>query len=100
MSEKDTPRTRAEIEADLAAQRAALTSAVDDLTQALDPRTQVAELKEQSEAVAANLRSITQEFAGNLKAKDPRALGIAGAVGAGVLALGLVAALGRRRNAG
>ena len=95
---KEPARTSAEIEADLAAQRTDLTAAVDDLTRALDPRTQLAEFKEQVATVAENAREQANEFTERVKRRDPGALRLLGAAAAGVVAVGVLAVVGRRRS--
>ncbi|UFU05987.1 DUF3618 domain-containing protein [Ruania halotolerans] len=78
--EQTRKRTVAEIEADLAATREELTKTVDDLSRRVDPRQQAAELKERA-------RDGATSFVEGVKAGDPKALGIAGAAAAAVLAI-------------
>ncbi|MPV51302.1 DUF3618 domain-containing protein [Pseudactinotalea sp. HY158] len=95
---KKPARTVAEIEADLAAQRAELTAAVDDLTRSLDPRTQLAEFKEQAATVVANAAGQAKDLGDRVRSKEPGAIRIVGAAAAGLLALGALAVVARRRS--
>ncbi|SEE62066.1 DUF3618 domain-containing protein [Ruania alba] len=79
-SEQTRKRTVAEIEADLAASREQLTKAVDELSRRVDPRRQVEDVKERA-------RDSATSFVDGLKSGDPKALGIAGAAAATVLAI-------------
>ncbi|WP_159621638.1 DUF3618 domain-containing protein [Ruania rhizosphaerae] len=79
-SEQKRKRTAAEIEADLAATREELTHTVDQLSQRVDPRRQAQEAKEKAQAGVTS-------FVEGLKSGDPKAIGIAGAAAAAVLAI-------------
>ncbi|UFU02630.1 DUF3618 domain-containing protein [Ruania suaedae] len=78
--ESERKRSAAQIEADLAATREELTRTVDELSERVDPRRQVKEATEKA-------RTEVSSFVAGLKAGDPKAIGIAGAAAATVLAI-------------
>lgn len=81
-------RTPEQIQTDIARTRLELTSAVDELVDRLDPRTQIAEAK-------ATIRARIQAIKEDLRAGDPKTLGIAAA---GVATAVLVVVVLVRRN--
>lgn len=92
-------RTPEEIEADLARTRVDLADSVDELTTMLDPRVQLKEATSNISAAAKHAakgaEAKAQSFMEDVKAGDPKAVGI---VGAGVAAAALIAALAARRS--
>lgn len=87
MSEQPKKRTAAEIEADLQRTREELTRTVDELSSRVDPRRQVEEIRNQARAKFADASAQGKSFAEDVKAKDPKALGILGAVAAVAVAV-------------
>lgn len=80
--------TMDELEAQIAKARLDLTSTVDELSDRVDPRVQIAELK-------ATVSERAKAFTQGLKSGDPKSLGI---VAGGVAALGLVIVVSIRRR--
>ncbi|WP_154795929.1 DUF3618 domain-containing protein [Occultella kanbiaonis] len=100
-TEQDKPETRkrtaAEIEADLLRTRAEITKNMDELTSRVDPRRQVRDLKDQAKNLADNTTEQAKAFAGDVKAGEPRAIGIVGAAAAVVAAIVGISVLRRSR---
>jgi len=95
-NKKDKPLTASQLEAQLQRQREELARTVDELTNQLDPRRNVEELKEQLAATAANAQDEASAFLTRLRNGDPRATQLVGITATAVVALvGLV--LIRRR---
>lgn len=81
----------AEIEAQLQAQRQQLANTVDELTSALDPRANIAALKEQLSDTAANAKDEAQAFVSRIQQGDQRAIqGVAAALTAVVGLAGII----------
>ncbi|WP_022917009.1 DUF3618 domain-containing protein [Ruania albidiflava] len=97
MSERPKKRTVAEIEADLQRTREELTRTVDQLSDRVDPRRQVEEIRNQARQKFADVTAQGKSFADDVKAKDPKALGILGAVAAVAAAI-TTAAIVRRKK--
>ena len=98
-------RTPEEIQADLVRTREELASSVDELSTMLDPREQFKQAKDNIKAAfsrsgdsarhaAKDAESKAQSLLGDLKAGDPKAIGI---VGAGVATVAVVTVLAVRR---
>lgn len=97
MTEQPKKRTVAEIEADLQRTREELTRTVDELSGRVDPRRQVEEIRNQARAKFSSASAQGKSFVDDVKAKDPKALGVLGAV-AGVVAAITTAAIVRRKK--
>ncbi|UNX54549.1 DUF3618 domain-containing protein [Georgenia sp. TF02-10] len=82
MEQQPGSRTPEEIEADLARTRLELTSTVDELTDRLDPRAKVEEVKGRVDAVKEAATQQAATFVGAVRERDPKALAT---VGVGVL---------------
>jgi hypothetical protein len=102
----DADRSREQIEADLARTRAELEGTVNELTEMLDPRRQVENVKENLRAAVARAGEAARvmiddatvqakNFAEDVKGGDPKSVGY---LGAGVaVALAALALAARRR---
>lgn len=90
MTEQPKKRTAAEIEADLQRTREELTRTVDELSSRVDPRRQVEEIRKQAREKFADVSAQSKSFADDVKAKDPKALGILGAAAAALAVAGIV----------
>ncbi|WP_324649368.1 DUF3618 domain-containing protein [Georgenia sp. H159] len=99
-------RTPEQIEADLARTRQELASSVDELSTMLDPREQIKDATSNLKAAAARTgesarhaakaaETKAQSLLEDVKAGDPKAIGI---VGAGVAALAVITAIASRRS--
>ncbi|TDE88851.1 DUF3618 domain-containing protein [Occultella glacieicola] len=100
-TEQDKPETRkrtaAEIEADLLRTRAELTRTVDELTDRVDPRRQVRDLTDQAKNLAGSTADHAKSFAEDVKAGNPKAIGIVGAAATVVAAIVGISVLRRSR---
>lgn len=81
-------RTVEEIEAEIQRTRLALQSTVDEITHRVDPREQVAEIKERAAAYSATVKERVLETVERAKAGSVKDIGILAGTGAAV-ALGL-----------
>lgn len=111
--EKAPRRSIAEIEAELARTREDLSRTVDELAVRIDPRTQakeavartkeaaaetVALVQDVAEEKAVAARELATEFAGDVKAGQPRALAILAGAAAAVAGVVVAAVLAGRRR--
>ncbi|MDO5061272.1 MAG: DUF3618 domain-containing protein [Actinomycetaceae bacterium] len=84
-------RTVEEIEAEIQRTRLALQSTVDEITHRVDPREQVAEMKERATAYGETVKEYVLETVERAKAGSPKDLGIlAGTAAAVVVGLALL----------
>lgn len=81
-------RTVEEIEAEIQRTRLALQSTVDEITHRVDPREQVAEIKERAAAYSTTVKERVLETVERAKAGSAKDIGILAGTGAAV-ALGL-----------
>lgn len=97
MSETRPTRTAAEIEADLARTRSELTATVNELSDRLNPRTQLNAAKESARAAAADFSTRAREMGDRAAGGDPTALAIVAGVIATAAGVVIGAVLRRKR---
>jgi len=95
--EEPRKRSAAEIEADLRRTREELTRTVDELSDRLDPRTQVNAVKDQAKVLADGATKQAKTFVDDVKAGDTKAVSIAGAAAAVVAGIIGISVLRRSR---
>lgn len=93
---KTRKRTAAEIEADLDRTRALLTETVDELSERLDPRKQVQDLKDQAKAMTEGATKQAKTFVDDVKSGDSKALSIVGGAAAAIAAIVGISVLRRK----
>ncbi|SNU02335.1 Protein of unknown function [Ruaniaceae bacterium KH17] len=92
-----TPRTAADIEAELAAARLQLTNTVNELQYRLKPSTQVNIAKDKAKAFASDAADTAKMVTEEAKEGDPRAIGILAGAAVGVASLILFGVLRKKK---
>lgn len=94
--DKDKPLSAEQLEAQLQQQREQLAHTVDELIDQLDPKRNLAELKQQLSDTAANASDEAQAFITRLRNGDPRATQLVGITATAVVALVGIVLIRRR----